>query len=113
VEEAGASTGEALGGGRGAHRWWGGMRRWAEETGALAGGGAAQGVGGSGASRWGGPGREVGHHGVGWVGRAGTHEVRAREVGRLDVRTGSRAWAWERGSVGPWVQVMNSLIYHL
>jgi hypothetical protein len=68
AEEGGASTGEAR----------------VEETGVLAGVGEARGVGGSGAHRQGGTGREIWWH---KVGRAG-----ARGVGRLG------AWGWGGGS---------------
>jgi hypothetical protein len=100
VEEAGALAGEALGrGGCDAHwrghagwrrqgRWW--ERRW-EEAEALTDGGAAQGVAGSDARRWGRRGAEEvgeaggvrsGDAGLGGMGSVGRRGVARRGVGR-------------------------------
>jgi hypothetical protein len=108
VEKAGALVGEAMGRGRGAHRWWGGVRRSRKRrspTGEAWGGGGGGGVGrvvfGRATRGWAARCRSGSMGSGGWC-RAGGRAGRAntRGVGRLSAR----------GSVDRldrWVQMMD------
>jgi hypothetical protein len=99
AEEVGAPVGEAMGGGgRGAHRWWGGARR-SRKRRSLAGVGRGVMLGNVGS----GVAVSFGQRGVGWVarGRSGGQVGRTRvgsigRAGGADARGVGRLSAWGR-----------------